>query len=334
MKRARTSLISTIIGTAVALLLPTGAAFADTSQSAGRVVPAATVPVLLAIAGDDATVTPIDGTDKFRLRIRGTDNDLTWFTDKPVRRTGHMHVSDLVNEWPRIFRAQAPTSALIMRSEGVTTTFVVDLTKPSFANGVLAFTIEPIVAAHGAIPSNATDVDLMIDDAKALLPRNPAHHPRITHADHLEAGKALARQASPRVAQFDATLTDDASDPNTATAPSETPAPTTDPAPTTPNTAAPTPPSAASQDPHVEAFNLDSSEWDFHPIIIPPSDGNKYIAKARLDRNSIQSSDNYIYSMPAVALVGGFADHHLDEVHTGIYLVGHTPLDLTDTFCC
>lgn len=77
MKRARTSLISTIIATAVALSLPTAAAFADTSQSSSRVVPAATVPVLLAIAGDDATVTPIDGTDKFRLRMRGTDNDLT-----------------------------------------------------------------------------------------------------------------------------------------------------------------------------------------------------------------------------------------------------------------
>ena len=332
MKRARTSLISTIIATAVALLLPTGAAFAQTSQSSGRVVPAATVPILLAIAGDDATVTPIEGTDQLRLRMRGTDNDLTWFTDKPVRRTGHMHVSDLVNEWPRIFRAQAPTSALIMRSEGVTTTFVVELTKPSFANGVLAFTIEPIVAAHGAIPSNATDVDVMIDDAKAVLPRNPAHHPRITHADHLEAGKAWARQISPRVAPFDATSTDGASDPNTATAPSETPAPapTTDPASTTPNTPAPTPPSAPVQDSAVEAFNLDPSRWVFHSIVIPPSDDNKYIAKTRLDRNSIQTSDNYIFSMPAIALVGGMADHHLDVINYGVNLVRHTPLDLTN----
>lgn len=245
-----------------------------------------------------------------------------------------MHVSDLVNEWSRIFRAQAPTSALIMRSEGVTTTFVVELTKPSFANDVLAFTIEPIVAAHGAIPSNATDVDFMIDDAKAILPRNPAHHPRITHADHLEAGKARARQISPRVAQFDATSTDVAPVPDTAPAPSGTPAPTTDPAPTTPNTPAATPPAAPVQVPAFEAFNRDPSQWNFHPIVIPPSDSNKYIAKTRLDRNSIESSDNYIYSLPAVALVSGFADHHLDNVNTGIYLARRTTVDLTDTFSC
>lgn len=324
MKRARTSLISTIIATAVALLLPTGAAFAQTSQSSGRVVPAATVPILLAIAGDDATVTPIEGTDQFRLRMRGTDNDLTWFTDKPVRRTGHMHVSDLVNEWSRIFRAQAPTSALIMRSEGVTTTFVVELTKPSFANDVLAFTIEPIVAAHGAIPSNATDVDVMIDDAKAVLPRNPAHHPRITHADHLEAGKAWARQTSPRVAQFDATPTDG------APPPSGTPASATDPAPTPPTTPATTPTSTPVQDSVVEAFNRDPSQWGFHTVLPAPTDSNKYIAKFKLDRNSIEQGNNYIFPMPAIALVGGMADHHLDVINYGVNLVRHTPLDLTN----
>lgn len=330
MKRARTSLISTVIVTAVSLLLPTGAAFAETSQSATRVVPASTVPVLLTIAGGDSTVTPIDGTDQFRLRISGTNNDLTWFSDKPVRRTGHMHVSDLVNEWPRIFRTKSPSSALIMRSEGVTTTFVVDLTKPSFANGVLAFTIEPIIAAHGAIPSNATDVDLMIDDAKAVLPRNPAHHPRVTLADHLAVGKALAKKTSPRVAQVDATSTDGASDPNTAPntdpAPSGTPAPTS-PAPTSPSTPAPTQQSAPSKTAAVEAFNRDPNTWVFHSIIDPPGDSNKYIAKTKLDRNQIQNSDTFIYSMPATVLVGGFTEHHLMIVNDGITLSRPT-LDL------
>lgn len=330
MTHARTLVKSTITALALALCLPTGVAIAQPSSPQSRTVPAATVPILLAITGDAATVTPIDGTDTFRLRIRGTNNDLTWFTDNPVRRTGHMHVSDLAGEWSRIFAKKAPTSALIMRSGGNTSTFVVDLTKPSFANDVLAFTIEPIVAAQGAIPSNATDVDLMIDEAFAVLPKNPAHHPRVTLARHLAAGMALAAEAttrqSTRSRAFDTTVDPETPAPVDASGPATDSTPSTQP--TTPDSSAPAAPQTESAPPTSDApaaspFTLPNLDWTYHTII-PSRDSDKYIAKNKIAKNDIQSNDNFIYSMPAVALVSQFSDHHLDVINTGVVLIGHT----------
>lgn len=322
MKHARTFVTSTITALALALAVPAGAAMAQPSSPQSRTVPAATVPILLAITGDEATVTPINGTDTFRLRIRGTNNDLTWFSDNPVRRTGHMHVSDLAGEWSRIFAKKAPTSALIMRSGGATSTFVVDLTKPSFANDVLAFTIEPIVAAHGAIPSKASDVDLMIDEAFAVLPKNPAHHPRVTLAQHLATGKAkAATRQSTRSRALDATVDPESPAPVDASGPT----PDSTPDSNAPESSAPTAPPTESAPPSSDAPAaspnlLPNLDWTFH-IILPTSDSNKYIAKTKIDKNVIQTNDNFIYSMPAVALVGPFSVHHLDNVSGGITLI-------------
>lgn len=177
MKRRTALLVSSLAAATAIAGISGGLAIASTSSGKDRTVPAVTVPILLTLTGDEATIDPIAGTDRFRLRMQGTGNDLTWFTDNPARRVGHMRADDLASEWSRVFGEDAPLAALTLRNDGQTFTYIVEATRMTYDNGVLAFSIEPITAALGALPSKADEVTVVIDDAYATVPRDPKDHP-------------------------------------------------------------------------------------------------------------------------------------------------------------
>lgn len=277
MKRRTTLLVSSLAAATAIAGISGGLAIASTSSAKERTVPAVTAPVLLTLAGDEATIDPIPGTDRFRLRIQGTQNDLTWFTDDPVRRVGHMRADDLASEWSRVFGEKPPLTALTLRNDGQTFTYIVEATRMTYENGVLALSIEPVTAALGALPSKADEVMALIDDAYATLPRDPEDHPVVLR--DVVSGSQDRRPVQVR----DSISTDQ-------------------------------PP----------------TDWVFHSII-QPSDSHKYIGKAGIDQSGTGPSDDFIYSMPATALIADYTDHHLDVVDTGVYLVDHPTIqDATD----
>lgn len=179
MKRRTALLVSTLAAATAIAGVSGGLAIAGTStaKAKAKMVPAVTVPVMLTLAGDEATIDPIPGTDRFRLRVQGTGNDLTWFTDDPTRRVGHLRADDLASEWSRVFGKNPPLTALTLRNDGQTFTYVVEATRMSYENGVLALSIEPITAALGALPSKADEVVAIIDDAYVTIPRDAKDHP-------------------------------------------------------------------------------------------------------------------------------------------------------------
>jgi hypothetical protein len=123
------------------------------------------VPILLVAAGEKAEITPIAGSDTYRLRMLETNDLITWFTDRPARKTGLMLAHDLANNWTRIgFKSVPPNSALVLRNQGQVQTFTVETTKPSYANGVLAFTVRPLEKNVKTLPANAQTASLFIDD--------------------------------------------------------------------------------------------------------------------------------------------------------------------------
>lgn len=68
------------------------------TSGASAAPPSASWSLLYAVAGDTATFDPL-GADRYRVTMRGTDAMTTWFTDRPVRRTGVLPTAGLVGGW-------------------------------------------------------------------------------------------------------------------------------------------------------------------------------------------------------------------------------------------
>ncbi len=99
---------------------------------------------------------------------------LTWFTDRPVRRTGTTRLSALVRNWDIWgFRADPPNAAVLLRSASARRTHVVTLTAPRLRNGCVSFRMRPVPDAREAGYGHADDLQpgryprgqLFIDDA-------------------------------------------------------------------------------------------------------------------------------------------------------------------------
>ena len=265
-----------------------------------KAVKTVTVPILLSISGDATTIERIGTTDTFRLRMQGTRNLVTWFTDRPARRTGVMEARDLVTEWKGLgFDADPPNSALVLRSGDQAKTIVVETTHPRFANGVLAFTIKPIASGAVTIPDAAPDADLFIDDASAVLPVDPAQMPVVALTPGLPA----------------------------TTTPTTT-APTDPAAPAAATTSAATTNAAAT----ATAVPTDQLDWSLHSIIPASANGAKYVAKVKLNSEIVTPAQDLIFSIPAAALVGNFSDHHLDIASDslGLYVAQHKGVDISN----
>jgi len=136
------------------------------------------VPILLVAAGGQTEISPIPGTSSYRLRMQGTEDLVTWFTDRPARRSGLMLAHDLVGTWSKIgFTAVPPNSALVLRDPGSTRTLTVEVRAPRYEGGVLAFTIRPLERLAQPLPTSASMSSLFIDDASVVLPPNAGAWP-------------------------------------------------------------------------------------------------------------------------------------------------------------
>ena len=131
------------------------------------------VPILLVAAGGQTEISPIPGTNSYRLRMQDTEDLVTWFTDRPARKSGLMLAHDLVGKWSKIgFTAVPPNSALVLRDPGSTRTLTVEVRSPRYEGGVLAFTIRPLEKLAQPLPATASMSSLFIDDASVVIPPN------------------------------------------------------------------------------------------------------------------------------------------------------------------
>jgi hypothetical protein len=133
----------------------------------------ASVPILLVAAGGQTEISPIPGTNSYRLRMQDTEDLITWFSDRPARKSGLMLAHDLVEKWSKIgFTAVPPNSALVLRDPGSTRTLTVEVRSPRYEGGVLAFTIRPLEKLAQPLPTSASMSSLFIDDASVVIPPN------------------------------------------------------------------------------------------------------------------------------------------------------------------
>lgn len=291
---ARRSIQHRVSAAAVALAVTVGgivvgaqpAMAGDVGKASAKTV---RVPILLSISGDRTSIERIGTSDSFRMRMQGTHNLVTWFTDRPVRRAGVMEARDLVKEWKGLgFDAVPPNSALVLRAGDVSTTIVVETTHPRYENGVIAFTLKPIPGGGAVIPESAPDADLFIDDAQVDIPVDPGQMPVV----HLTTG-----------------VTDPVL-PTTPVAPTATPA----------IPAAPAAPSGAQQ--AAPLVDLNALDFTFHPIVIGDINAN-YLGKTKLTSEQITQQDSLVFSIPAVSLVSNFSDHHLAQAGQKMPAVPH-----------
>jgi hypothetical protein len=102
------------------------------------------------------------------------DAPLTWFTDRPARRTGTARLSALVRNWDIWgFRADPPNAAVLLRSTSGRRTHVVTLTSPRLRDGRVTFRMRPVpefgeagyAHEHDLQPGRYPRGQLFIDDA-------------------------------------------------------------------------------------------------------------------------------------------------------------------------
>jgi len=126
------------------------------------------VSFLFGITGQQTSIEPIEGTDSYRVRISGTNNTVTWFSDRPVRESGTTTANLLMDLWNgSSFVSDPPNSALVMRDGPASGTVVVKASRPKFKNGIIAFTVTPI-ESKSALPMQAESVSLFIDNFTPL----------------------------------------------------------------------------------------------------------------------------------------------------------------------
>ena len=97
-----------------------------------------------------------------RLSLTLDPRTVTWITDRPDRRAGHIDPSRLVGAWAGSGFAQDPPNAVLLTSSASTG---VELTDPAWdaATGALGFTLAPLDGA--ALPTgDLRSTELFIDD--------------------------------------------------------------------------------------------------------------------------------------------------------------------------
>jgi uncharacterized protein YjbI with pentapeptide repeats len=123
---------------------------------------------------------------RYKLTLKGLDRNVTWFSDRPVRRTSSFPIADLAESWQGFgFAADPPNAALTYtdRSGNSARTVILELSHPRFAKGKLFFAARaldpktvkgPNLTHHaaGADRSPArrfTDASLFLDDTEAPI---------------------------------------------------------------------------------------------------------------------------------------------------------------------
>jgi hypothetical protein len=98
------------------------------------------VSVLYALTASSGTFTPVQGKKRvYTLTLRRTSDQVTWFTDRPVRESGFLPTIGFVRGWAGYgFDEDPPNVALVVRdTSGGTDTVVATMTHPRVTKGVL-----------------------------------------------------------------------------------------------------------------------------------------------------------------------------------------------------
>jgi uncharacterized protein YjbI with pentapeptide repeats len=120
----------------------------------------------------------------YKLVLRGLDHDVTWFSDRPARKSGSFPTTALAEAWKGFgFKADPPNAALTYTdpSGDPGRTVIVELSHPRYAKGRLSFAArvldpdsikEPNLADHAAAADRdptrkVKDASLFIDDGTA-----------------------------------------------------------------------------------------------------------------------------------------------------------------------
>lgn len=268
--------------------------------------------ILFSLSADEAQVTPLGG-KSYRLTLRNVDERTTWFADRPVRHAGGTPTARLVAGWDigrDNFAQDPPNAALVVHEpSGRADTLVMELFSPIYdqANDQLTFTAKALFAEAEINSAHRADAD--------PLPTTPT--------TYSEVSLFMSDASTILFAPDRRNLRADTPSPTPSAAPSPDPSGST-----SPN---PTPPAAANAPSTTPSTMSDWSvdQWKFHSIVLGKSEDadRRYISKTKIDPNTIQDAGNFIFSMPATALVSNFSDHHLDNPSGGITLFGHSQLN-------
>lgn len=156
------------------------------------------ISLLYALNADAGTLTPRKGKGAmYKLTLKGLDHSVTWFSDRPARRSSSFAVTGLPEAWKGFgFAADPPNAALTYIEEGGSSprTVIVELSHPRYAKGRLSFAVRvldpkrvknPNLAEHAASadgnPSRRlSDASLFIDDSEAPVVKGCILQPHTT----------------------------------------------------------------------------------------------------------------------------------------------------------
>jgi uncharacterized protein YjbI with pentapeptide repeats len=142
------------------------------------------IGLLFAQTANRGTMTPIKGTPRFKLRLRGVNPQVVWFSDRPARQSGHIPVRDFVRSWAGFgFVEDPPNAALtLLHAADHQDTVVVALGRPDFKKkkDQIRYSARILDEATGNLSHLESDLDprvnrrfrapsLFIDDATARV---------------------------------------------------------------------------------------------------------------------------------------------------------------------
>jgi hypothetical protein len=169
-------------GLACLLVLIASTATALAAGNSGKTPTVKKISVLYALNARTGTLRPQKGKGaKYTLVLKGLDRDVTWFSDRPARRSGSLPVAGFAEAWKGFgFAADPPNAALTYTDKrgDQDRTVIVELSHPRLADGKLSFAAraldpqkirEPNLAGHSAVadrhPARSfDDASLFIDD--------------------------------------------------------------------------------------------------------------------------------------------------------------------------
>jgi uncharacterized protein YjbI with pentapeptide repeats len=143
------------------------------------------ISLLYALNAGSGTLIPKKGHGaQYQLVLKGLDRNVTWFSDRPTRRSGSFPVAGLAESWKGFgFTADPPNAALTYTEpSGVSgRTVIIELSHPRYSKGKLSFAArvldpgtieEPNLAGHARTADRhparrLADASLFIDDTTA-----------------------------------------------------------------------------------------------------------------------------------------------------------------------
>lgn len=156
------------------------------------------ISLLYALNAGAGRLTPMKGKGaRYKLVLKGLDRNVTWFSDRPTRKSDSFPISGLAEAWKGFgFTADPPNAALTYtdKSGNSGRTVIVELTDPRYAKSKLSFVARvidpesvksPNLAQHAAgadhDPAHTlTDASLFIDDAEAPVYMGCVFQPHTT----------------------------------------------------------------------------------------------------------------------------------------------------------